>query len=434
MTDKIQPMASSTKGVKHALETAISKFTNATIKKRKVMAEMQINQYLAPGLEDSLFGKLTEEVMFHILHRLSLNDLSQMSMASKAFGKVIYAYVTEEQFAMRVARLLIQIPISSVMLLEQVQRLVEKESANSLPIDTLPFVGAVLQSFIAGWDEGECLKVFTFMSDCLFLYRSISRFVCDAPGTDLDNELFLRRNLRYLFLDRCVTDYDRAIWIGFISNQIGTAQLAKVLLLLYCPINTHGQIDWSFAFNVRAFQQHTNVFFKLAKTIGILQLIPNWSPSLSLEVLVYISNVPNCWLLRSFSSVLLPLSSIDMNLVVKYFEILYKSGRASTASLLMALALMISPQFIGHNFRNEIVVDRSCVHQLISNIINAPRLTPERYVVVKKLWGAVLTLADDFAETAVQDEVHGGNNNDTIDDFHDLMDAWKDLSIILMSV
>lgn len=137
--------------------------------------------------------------------------------------------------------------------------------------------------------------------------------MCDAPGTDLDNELFLRRNLRYLFLDRCVTDYDRAIWIGFISNQIGTAQLAKVLLLLYCPINTHGtcrvkkkiddgletiktickfqgQIDWSFAFNVRAFQQHTNVFFKLAKTIGILQLIPNWSPSLSLEVLVYISS------------------------------------------------------------------------------------------------------------------------------------------------
>lgn len=25
--------------------------------------------------------------------------------------------------------------------------------------DTLPFVGAALQEFIAGWDEGECLKV-----------------------------------------------------------------------------------------------------------------------------------------------------------------------------------------------------------------------------------------------------------------------------------
>lgn len=36
------------------------------------------------------------------------------------------------------------------------------------------------------------------------------------------------------------------------------------------------------------------------------------------------------------------------------------------------------------------------------SVINNPRLTVERYVVVKKLWNAVLTLADDFAETAVQ--------------------------------
>jgi hypothetical protein len=40
-----------------------------------------------------------------------------------------------------------------------------------------------------------------------------------------------------------VTDYDRAIWIGFISNQIGTAQLANVLLLLYAPIDAQGIID-----------------------------------------------------------------------------------------------------------------------------------------------------------------------------------------------
>ncbi|XP_046639281.1 uncharacterized protein LOC124320439 [Daphnia pulicaria] len=99
------------------------------------------------------------------------------------------------------------------------------------------------------------------------------------------------RNLRFLFLDRSVTDYDRAIWIGFISNQIGTAQLANVLLLLYAPIDAQGKIDWHFAFHVSAFEQHTYVFVKLAKTIGILQLIPNWSPYFSLEVLVWISNV-----------------------------------------------------------------------------------------------------------------------------------------------
>jgi hypothetical protein len=62
-----------------------------------------------------------------------------------------------------------------------------------------------------------------------------------------------------------------------------------------------------------------------------------------------LTDVPNCWLLRSFSSILLPLSCVDMNLVVDYFAVLYKSERASTASLLMALTLMISPHFATHN-------------------------------------------------------------------------------------
>lgn len=51
-----------------------------------------------------------------------------------------------------------------------------------------------------------------------------------------------------------------------------------------------GKIDWHFAFHVRAFEHHTSVFMKLAKIIGILQLIPNWSPFFSLEVLVWISS------------------------------------------------------------------------------------------------------------------------------------------------
>lgn len=62
----------------------------------------------------------------------------------------------------------------------------------------------------------------------------------ELPGTDCDNERFLRLNLRYLFLDHCNNDYDRATWIGFISNQIGTAQLAKVIILLYGPIDAQG--------------------------------------------------------------------------------------------------------------------------------------------------------------------------------------------------
>lgn len=67
MSDKMKATA---RGLKHTLETIMSKMGN---KKRKVTMQMSIDQYLAPGLKDSLFGKLTEDLMFNILRCLSRN-------------------------------------------------------------------------------------------------------------------------------------------------------------------------------------------------------------------------------------------------------------------------------------------------------------------------------------------------------------------------
>lgn len=67
MSDKMQATA---RGLKHTLETIMSKMGN---KKRKVTTEIPIDQYLAPDLKDSLFGKLTEDLMFKILCCVSRN-------------------------------------------------------------------------------------------------------------------------------------------------------------------------------------------------------------------------------------------------------------------------------------------------------------------------------------------------------------------------
>ena len=52
--------------------------------------------------------------------------------------------------------------------------------------------------------------------------------------------------------------------------------------------------------------------------------------------------------------------------------------------------------------KNGIVIERSWVHQLISKIVNNPKLSIERYAIVKQLWEAVLNLADDFANAVIQ--------------------------------
>ena len=68
----------------------------------------------------------------------------------------------------------------------------------------------------------------------------------------------------------------------------------------------------------------------------------------------------------------------------------------------------------------------------------------------------MLSLADDFSETAIQgilaiairtlvrecywndsmlefDDQEAGDDSDAVDDFHDLIDAWKELTVILMA-
>lgn len=133
------------------------------------------------------------------------------------------------------------------------------------------------------------------------------------------------------------------------------------------------------------------------------------------------ADVPNCWLLRSFSSLLLPLSSIDSEPVLDYFTILYTNGRSSTASMLMALSLMVSPQFISYTKRvstvfysltsfhlntfswqgKKIILDDDCVYKLITTVMNNPKLPLERLTVITSMWDAVKSLAMDFADTAV---------------------------------
>lgn len=139
-------------------------------------------------------------------------------------------------------------------------------SPEKMPTDfnkTLCF-GSILQTFISGWDETECtkvihlissffptflkrliilpisLQVFVYLNARLLLSQSIIRFVSSEMGEDLVNERFIRQQMRGLFLDNSADDRERAMWIGFIAQQFSTSKLAKVILLLYAPLDSEG--------------------------------------------------------------------------------------------------------------------------------------------------------------------------------------------------
>lgn len=72
----------------------------------------------------------------------------------------------------------------------------------------------------------------------------MARFVGEDIGMDRDNERFLRQHFRHLILDQCSDDKERAMWIGFTFTKydLSTAQLPKVILLLYGPTDGQGRI------------------------------------------------------------------------------------------------------------------------------------------------------------------------------------------------
>ena len=84
------------------------------------------------------------------------------------------------------------------------------------------------------------LQVFVYLNARLLLSQSIIRFVSSEMGEDLVNERFIRQQMRGLFLDNSADDRERAMWIGFIAQQFSTSKLAKVILLLYAPLDSEG--------------------------------------------------------------------------------------------------------------------------------------------------------------------------------------------------
>ena len=129
-------------------------------------------------------------------------------------------------------------------------------------------LGKILQTFIAGWDGGECCRIYIKIAKWFKISESVSsslwlQVICVIPPCcvvhlwfQLHNfmtspfpqkqkvDVDLRSNIKGLFLDHCETD--RATWIDVIFNKCPViakptaSQKAKLALLLYAPVRPNG--------------------------------------------------------------------------------------------------------------------------------------------------------------------------------------------------
>ena len=118
----------------------------------------------------------------------------------------------------------------------------------------------------------------------------MQNFTSHEIESDQINERFLRMSFRNLFLDHCALDVDKATWLAITFDLLKVTPFVKLLILLYGPLDTAGNVNWHFASNVRSFEEDTCSYKSLAKAVAILRLVPNWTAATSLEILVYLSS------------------------------------------------------------------------------------------------------------------------------------------------
>merc|ERR1712071_507447 len=175
--------------------------------------------------------------------------------------------------------------------------------------------------------------------------------------------------------------------------------------LLYSPSNTEGEIISSFGVQPRSFQTHVEAFVAMAGILRLLKFIPNWGPSSSLQVPHNLISVPADWSLNSIGSILLSLTSVDIELVKEYFLAHYDAGLEVYAYQVLAAVMSVSPHFTAYA-SSESTVTGSTVKQLVCSVVNCAQLSSRRSTVIKNIWAVV----HQHASNLLQDATNRGRN------------------------
>uniref|UniRef100_UPI00358EDEFC F-box only protein 47 n=1 Tax=Myxine glutinosa TaxID=7769 RepID=UPI00358EDEFC len=91
---------------------------------------------------------------------------------------------------------------------------------------------------IAGWNEVECLKVFTFLNEKVYLENKTSSAFIGQPGTEPELEIELRLFYRHMLLDHCKYPNECIFWLIQILKPWPTVNKARLLYILYGPVCT----------------------------------------------------------------------------------------------------------------------------------------------------------------------------------------------------
>ncbi|KAM6955166.1 F-box only protein 47-like [Lycodopsis pacificus] len=223
----------------------------------------------------SFFQGLPSEVFDMILDKLSVLEISVLSMVSKAITRYILDYIStlawknktiiqsfhhstclEKRSTIEHYRDLGLLFKRCTLLQPTKDRLKFIFSKFSqipcflmeqcLAPDCMGFssYGVFLQTLIAGWDQQECHRVFNFLSDLTHLLQKIEAVIMGKPGVSWDHKMQLRLFCRKVLLDPWPSQLECEFWLTQLLKPWPMVSQAHLLFILYGPLMPEGTFGW----------------------------------------------------------------------------------------------------------------------------------------------------------------------------------------------
>uniref|UniRef100_A0A3B3CVT1 F-box protein 47 n=1 Tax=Oryzias melastigma TaxID=30732 RepID=A0A3B3CVT1_ORYME len=261
--------------------------------------------------EPSLFHKLPVEVLHMILDRLSVLEISVLSMVSKEITKHILDYISSQKWRNKT---IIQSfhPSACAEQKPTVEHyrhlgLLYKRCTLLLPTkDRLKLIFSKFsQTLIAGWDELESHRVFNCLCDITHLMQKTEGIITAKPGVKVHQELQLRRFCRCVLLDPWANQPECQIWLTQLLKPWPIVSQAHLLFILYGPLQPGGILGWQDVVD-RALTPGS--LWGLAETISILfgkPEVKGWTTHLMFSIVMELTTVPEPWHLENLARFLL---------------------------------------------------------------------------------------------------------------------------------
>ncbi|XP_059155498.1 F-box only protein 47-like isoform X2 [Physella acuta] len=345
------------------------------------------------------FDLIPLELRFNIFQYLTIEDLSMLTISSKAMRNLIEGYrVTRFSGPHSISYKDIHVFLSSDQQTEMMSKyhklglLMKRSTCLYATKDRLKIInefltrvaccntdmckdpsrclalmcfGKFFHTVIAGWDDSECQRAFDAVCQHMFMPKFIKTVVASKPGSHGQLESRVRQFFRRIFLDPCTTVSDKAFWISRILKPWPIVFQARLLYILYSGHFTGGEIQWHEMSELTPVDnEHSTVFFSsISSILQILHLhSTEWSSDEIICIIDEMTSTPEDWLVENIAGLLLACGEC---IATKMLASKAINGRyVELASIITSLCLVC----VKHNYNlTQVMTMLDCIISVIEN-------------------------------------------------------------------